>query len=180
MAVSNLHIHIDKEEPLSLFRQIYEKIRDDILSKNLVPGTRLPATRNLSKDLGVSRNVVIEAYDQLQAEGYIESKQGAYTQVAPDTYYRKYRGPRKTVTSSTEKWAGHEIYFKTGMPDLKDYRRVLWGKYLKQAAVEAREDELAYYAPEGLKAFRRVLADYLYRSRGIQVQPQNIVVTSGA
>ncbi len=95
MSSSYLHIQIDKTLKLPLFRQIYEKIRDDILFGHLLSGTRLPATRRLAKELGVSRNVVMDAYDQLQAEGYIESNTGSYTRVADDTHYKQYTGKSK-------------------------------------------------------------------------------------
>jgi len=71
-----LHIQIDKTTVVPLFRQIYEKIREDILRGRLGPGTRLPATRTLARELGISRNAVMAAYDQLHAEGYTQARAG--------------------------------------------------------------------------------------------------------
>ena len=70
-------IMFDGKSALPLYRQIYEAIRHAILSGNLRPTAPLPATRLLSKHLGVSRMTVINAYDQLFAEGYLEAKMGA-------------------------------------------------------------------------------------------------------
>ena len=73
---------LDEKSALPLYRQIYEAIRHAILSGNLHPTMTIPATRLLAKQLGVSRMTVINAYDQLFAEGYLEAKTGAGTFVA--------------------------------------------------------------------------------------------------
>ncbi len=180
MAGSFLHIQIDKNLKLSLSRQVYEKIRDDILMGSLQPETRLPATRRLAKELEISRNVVMGAYDQLHAEGYIESSSGSYTRVADDTHYRQYRKTPKEIKILDVEGSSCDIEFKTGVPDLALFPRTLWGKYLKNAVKFARKEELTYDQPNGHEGFRKVLADYLYKSRGIRVLPSQIVITSGA
>ena len=72
----------DKNSSAPLYRQIYEGVRLAILSGKLIPGTRLPASRVLAKQLSVSRLTVVNAFEQLLAEGYLESKTGAGTFVA--------------------------------------------------------------------------------------------------
>ena len=74
-------VPLDGEGPL--YRQIYRVLRGEILARRLRPGDRLPSTRWLSADLGVSRNVALLAYEQLLAEGYAESRVGSGTIVAP-------------------------------------------------------------------------------------------------
>lgn len=175
-------IHIRRNSTLPLFRQVYAKIRDDILTGRLRPGTRLPATRRLARELGLSRNVVLEAYDQLHAEGYIESRPGSYTRVAKETFYRHYKkeeAPASPVSTGVPEPAP-ELAFETGLPDLSRFPRTVWGKYLKSAAETIPAPDLAYSAPQGHRGLRRVLCDYLYRVKGISVNPKQIVITSGA
>ena len=80
-AVSLLAIPLDASSPAPLFRQLYDGLRGAILSGSLEPGERLPASRTLAGELGVSRNTVTSAYDQLLAEGYLEGVVGSGTYV---------------------------------------------------------------------------------------------------
>jgi GntR family transcriptional regulator / MocR family aminotransferase len=80
-----LLIHVRRAGPEPLHRQIEVSIREAIRSGRLRLGTSLPPTRTLANDLGVSRGVVVEAYQQLVAEGYLTSRSGGYTQVAAGT-----------------------------------------------------------------------------------------------
>ena len=180
MSFPYLHIQIQKQAKTPLFRQVYEKIRDDILTGSLSPGTLLPPTRRLAKELQISRNVVMAAYEQLHAEGYIEASAGSHTRVAHDTHYRQYKRNPRVDQKPDLKPARFDIAFQTGIPDLTLFPRALWGKYLKEAAMEAREDELAYDTPSGHQGLRQTLADYLYKSRGISIPADRIVITSGA
>ncbi len=175
-----IQIYIERTSKTPLFRQVYEKIRDEILTGNLKPGIKLPSTRRLAKDLDVSRNVVMEAYDQLHAEGYTDSSQGSYTRVAEDTHYLKYQHPDKEKKPSVKKTIPYEIGFQTGTPDLNLFPKILWGNYLKKAVMQAKNSELTYYQPEGHYDLRYVLSKYLYRVKGLSVVPEQIVITSGA
>ncbi len=180
MTQSYLHIEINRNIGIPLSRQVYEKIRDDILLNRLVPGSRLPASRMLAKELSISRNVVMDAYDQLHSEGYIESRSGSYTRVSDDTHYRGYKScpsPEKKINTPKTQV---DVAFQTGVPDLSRFPAAQWGRYLKNAVTGAEPNDLDYYKPEGHDGFRQVLADYLYRARGIGVDPDHIVVTSGA
>lgn len=180
MSLPNFYIHLDRSGTKTLSRQVYEKIRDDILLKKILPGTRLPATRLLAHELAISRNVVMDAYDQLQAEGYVQSRAGACTRVCEDTHYRAYSKPKTETPPPGDQKHPADISFKTGLPDLSCFPRDRWGKYLKVAVDRAKQSDLAYSDPAGHEGFRQVLAEYLYRSRGIQVLPDQIVITSGA
>ncbi|GAB6524650.1 hypothetical protein bcgnr5386_54310 [Bacillus cereus] len=81
-----LWIPIDRSLDISLIRQVYHQIRERILNGELQSGEKLPATRELSSELGVSRNVILEAYDQLFSEGFLVTRQGAGTFIAEGTY----------------------------------------------------------------------------------------------
>ncbi|MEQ8328501.1 MAG: winged helix-turn-helix domain-containing protein, partial [Parvibaculum sp.] len=94
-------IALDSGAELPLYRQLYDALREAILEGRLHPGARLPSSRTLAGDLGVGRNTVLAAYDQLTAEGYLEGQVGAGTLVAatlPDSLLQLDRqaSPRRT------------------------------------------------------------------------------------
>src|SRR5215510_8297648 len=74
---------LDETSAIPLYHQVYQRLRAAILLGQLAPGTRLPSTRQLAADLGVSRNTLMGAFDQLIAEGYVEGRVGAGTFVSP-------------------------------------------------------------------------------------------------
>ncbi len=178
---SYFNIYLDRNRGIPLFRQVYSKIRDEILTGHLDPGARLPATRRLAKELKISRNVVMEAYDQLHAEGYIVSRPGSYTCVANDTYYRKYK--KQEPLEPKINIGDHNsaiIKFQTGISDLSMFPRKLWYRYLKKAVMDAQTSAGDYYQSEGHLELRKVICDYLYRMKGFNVNPDKIVITAGA
>src|SRR5699024_9236781 len=102
-------IPIDRTKAVPLIRQIYDQIRIRILHGELAAGERLPSTRELSSSLGISRNVVIEAYDQLFVEGYVDGKKG------PDTYIAK-RAYLEAI-DQTEARSAFDIYQSENKPN---------------------------------------------------------------
>jgi len=180
METGFIHIDITRKTKKPLFRQVYEIIRDNILNGDLKAGTRLPSSRRLSAELDVSRNVILEAYDQLRAEGYTDSTQGSYTRVSPDTYYQKYQNPVSEWKPLQKKDPEGVIEFRTGVPDLSLFPKKIWGHFLKKAAIQAKDSELTYYEPEGNRELRNMLSGYLARVKGISVSPDHIIMTSGA
>ncbi len=98
-----LTLALDPGVPAPLFRQVYDGLRSAILAGRLGPGTRLPASRGLARELGVSRNTVLNAYEQLLAEGYLEGRLGSGTyvpQALPDDLLRAAPVPRDDRTAS--------------------------------------------------------------------------------
>ena len=85
-----LWIKIDRLSDISLTRQIYEDLRNKILNKELIGGEKLPSSRKLASELSVSRNTIIEVYEQLIAEGYLESIEGSGTYVSKGSSLEKY------------------------------------------------------------------------------------------
>lgn len=85
--VNMLWIPIDRSLDIPLFRQVYQQIREQILNGDLHSEEKLPSTRELSSELNVSRNVILEAYDQLLAEGFLVAKRGAGTFVAEGAFF---------------------------------------------------------------------------------------------
>ncbi|MFP3390394.1 PLP-dependent aminotransferase family protein [Brevibacillus sp. SIMBA_040] len=178
-----LWMSIDREKPMSLIRQLYTEIRTKILQGEITTGYKLPSTRSLATELQVSRNVVVEAYDQLLAEGYIESTQGSGYFVASGTYLEQHARNRKQAElqpQNTGEEAEPCIDFRSGVPALELFPRTAWGKMVQRVCQEAPASAFGYGRPEGQPELREVLSRYLYRMRGVQCEPWQIVMTSGA
>src|SRR3954463_15631373 len=88
-------LEVFRESDTPLFRQLYLQLRAAILSRRLRPGTKLPSTRELASQLGVSRSAVVAAYEQLLAEGYTSGRHGSGTYIAPDLPERIEGGPQR-------------------------------------------------------------------------------------
>ncbi|WP_410515189.1 PLP-dependent aminotransferase family protein [Paenibacillus sp. BR2-3] len=176
-------ILIDKLSDMPLIRQVYEHIRTQILRGELKTGDRLPSSRELAFDIKVSRNVVIEAYEQLIAEGYLESRQGSGTYVAEGTFLEELNYhlalPSLQAVESREN-PKDVIDFRSGIPDLDLFPRKIWGQLAYRMSLETSHTAFGYGNPEGRLELRLALTKYLLRTRGIRCTPEQIVVTSGA
>nr|WP_221243222.1 PLP-dependent aminotransferase family protein [Conexibacter arvalis] len=163
----------DGRGPLPLHVQLEEQLRDGIRGGQLAPGTRLPATRELARQLSVSRGVVVEAYAQLTAEGYLTTRRGAGTIVAavaarPEPPVPPSRVPRSAPED-----------FHPGMPDLAGFPRAAWIRSLRTVARDAPDAAYGYVDPVGAPELRATLARYLGRARGVGAPPERLVVTTG-
>lgn len=174
-----LWVPIDRNSQMPLIRQIYLELRQRILQGKLQAGQKLPATRALAAELGVSRNVVLEAYDQLTAEGYLEGRSGSGTYVSQGATWQV--ALPESITAVSEPIEPEPIIdFRSGIPALDRFPRQLWGHITKQVCVEAAAELFSYSTPEGRIELRSTLAQYLQRTRGVICQPDQIVITSGA
>ncbi|WP_239127418.1 MocR-like pyridoxine biosynthesis transcription factor PdxR [Asanoa siamensis] len=172
-AATDLMIPLDRAAPVALHRQIESAIRDRIRTGRLPLGASLPPTRTLAADLGVSRGIVVEAYQQLVAEGYLSSRPGGYTRVAA--------GPG--VAAAPVAPAGPprpvRIDFGYGRADVQHFPRAAWLRSLRRVLTTAPNDRLGYSPGRGLPELRLALADYLNRVRGTLATPDTTVVTNG-
>ncbi|VEG38160.1 GntR family transcriptional regulator [Mycolicibacterium flavescens] len=169
-----LLLELDRDANGPLHRQLADGLRTAIRTGRLTPGTRLPSSRLLATDLGVSRRLVVDAYSQLVAEGFLHSRHGSGTVVATvDTVDRPSRGEAGPT-------ARYDIDFLPGSPDLHSFPRDAWLRALKQGLAEIGADAFGYVAPQGLFTTRVAVADYLRRVRGVLAEPQHIVLCSGA
>jgi GntR family transcriptional regulator/MocR family aminotransferase len=178
-----LWLSIDRTSDIPLVRQIYLDLRQRVLQGELSAGTRLPSSRELAVHLGVSRNSVLDAYDQLSAEGYLESKAGSGTYVASGAYWElavAQPAIDQALVPSSMPIAPGWIDFRSGVPALDHLPRKLWGQLAKQVSVEAPATLFGYGAPEGCTELRTVLSNYLLRTRGVRSQAEQLVITSGA
>ena len=176
-------IEIDRESERTITRQIYGQIRRMILSGKLAAGEKLPSTRSVSSELSVSRNVVIEAYGQLVAEGYLETRTGSCTVVAqglhaPDIGVPTERGYKRHREAN--RTAPDVVDFRTGIPALEYFPRKAWGKLYGDVLRGSPVSDFAYGEAAGVWELREAIAQYLYRARGVSCSPERIVVTSGS
>ena len=175
-------ITIERESKLPLTRQIYDKIRKMILDGALVSGQRLPSTRTLSKELGVSRNTVLDVYNQMTAEGYLEAYHGSGTMVAEGL--RELKLPAREVYEKykTEKQKDNNniIDFRTGVPALNLFPQKDWARLYQNTCSSLPYTAYGYCGAFGVWELREAIAQYLFRSRGISCNPERIIITSGS
>ena len=174
---------IDRQSQLTLTQQIYRQIQQMILSGNLKAEDKLPSTRKLSSQLAVSRNIVIDAYSQLIAEGYLKTYKGSRTVVteglqASDIVLPAKQSPSlKSAAKSSQKV---RIDFRTGVPALEHFPRKAWGKLYQDVCNQLPAEALGYCKPSGIYELREAIAHYLYRTRGLTCDPTQIIITSGS
>jgi GntR family transcriptional regulator / MocR family aminotransferase len=170
-----LLVELDRAAPEPLHRQLANGLRDAIRAGRLAPATRLPSTRVLAADLGVSRRLVVDAYSQLTAEGFLFSRHGSGTRVATVDATGV---PEHEAREAPKQF---DIDFAPGLPDLGSFPRHAWLRSLRQGLAEIESDAFGYLAaPQGLQTTRVAVADYLRRTRGVLAEPQHIVLCSGA
>jgi GntR family transcriptional regulator/MocR family aminotransferase len=169
-----LLISLKKNGSGPLREQIENQLRSAIRSNRLRPGGRVPSTRDLAKQLGVSRPTVVEAYAQLAAEGYLNLRQGAQPRVSSACAPLKLR-PRSALPAMERP----RIDFRPGVPDLREFPRADWLRALRETLAEMTSSELHYGDPLGVPALRTTLAEYLARVRGVVAEPSNVVITTG-
>ena len=184
--VSELAIDLDRDGGGALHRQIETSIRQRVRSGDLPGGVALPPTRVLAAELGVTRGVVVEAYAQLVAEGYLTSRSGGYTQVAatlgaappaasPAAAPRLARPARPAPPGPSRP----VVDFGYGRGDLAAFPRAAWLRSVRRVLTEAPDERLGYLDGRGAVELRSALAAYLNRVRGTSADPEAIVITNG-
>jgi GntR family transcriptional regulator/MocR family aminotransferase len=158
----------------TLGAQIEDQLRRAIREGALRDGTEVPSTRDLARQLGVSRRVVVDAYAQLASEGYLNLRQGARPRVSENAAV-----VRAAAAESVPAPARLRFDFRPSRPDLSAFPRASWLRSLRTALATMTDAELGYGDPRGATVLRSALADYLGRVRGVVVEPERVVVTSG-
>jgi GntR family transcriptional regulator / MocR family aminotransferase len=170
-----LDLHLDVDGGRGRGRSLEDALRDAVRSGRLTPGTRLPGTRTLAADLGLSRGTVVQAFGQLVAEGWLVGVAGSGTVVgtvaaastAPETDSRPARtGP------------GAGIDLRPGRPDLSAFPRAAWAGAVRRALAGSAA-ALDYPDAAGLPQLRTAVAEHVARTRGVRADPDAVVVTSG-
>ena len=164
---------VDRGLAESLGTQLRRRLLEQIRTGALRPGVRLPSTRALAMQLGISRPLVVDTYAQLAAEGYLSLRRGTRPVVAGEV-----GAPRGGGEAPTE---ADPIRFdlRPAMPDVSMFPRALWLRSLRNVLASLPASELGYGDLRGSPVLRRALADYLGRVRGAIVDPACVFVTSG-
>jgi GntR family transcriptional regulator/MocR family aminotransferase len=168
-----LSLPIDRNGAEPLRSQIERALREAIRTGRLGAGERLPSSRALAANLGVSRGLVTECYAQLQAEGYLVTSPGSATRVAATACPSADRPVRATDSEPVR------IDFCPAVPDLSSFPREDWGRAVRRTCQQAPTEALGYPDPHGTPALREVLAAYLRRVRGAAADPSHTVVCAG-
>ena len=167
-----LALRLDRSADPSLSSQVAGQIREGVVAGTLPVGGRLPSSRALARDLGVSRAVTEQAFDQLAAEGWVEGRHGAGTFVAAGAVVRRRRRP--APPPATE----HALHrLDTGTPWIDPRHRAAWRRAWRD--VSAAPAPPSYDDPAGLRDLRVELAARLARTRGLRCDPDEILVTTG-
>jgi len=196
-----LAISLDYSSRLPLHRQLYDALRAAVLSGRLSPGFQLPSTRQLASDLQLSRNTVLNAYDQLLAEGYLEGHAGSGTFVAraiPDFVLRAQpaapvvasarpsaalssRG-RQFVANQVRRFrrTGAPVPFRMGIPALDEFPFAIWSRLFAQQWKHHPAGLLPYGDSAGYLPLRQSVATYLQVARAVHCRPEQVIITSGA
>ncbi len=170
-----LLIRLERDGGAPLGAQLERELREAIRSRRLSPGERLPSSRKLAGELGVSRGLVQECYAQLLAEGFLSARSGSGTHVAA--------GPGLPTEPPGQPPAARHarpaIDFRPGWPDVSTFPRQDWLRALREAAHSAPHDAFGYGDPRGTAQLRHVIAAYLRRVRGAAADPERIVICAG-
>jgi GntR family transcriptional regulator/MocR family aminotransferase len=197
-----LTLPLDPAAATPLFRQVYEGLRRGILDGTLAPGARLPATRGLAEELGVSRNTVLNAYEQLLAEGYLEGKAGSGTYV-PRTLPEDMLQVRQTnesqrpapakrralsrrgevlagVSAAVPRTWGVPRPFRPGVPALDAFPFETWMRLVARHQRRPPPELLGYGHPAGYLPLRKAIAAHLGPARAVHCDPEQVLVTTGS
>lgn len=196
----------DESSAAPLYRQIYAAIRRAILCGEFNRGMRLPATRLLAKHLGVARMTVVNAYEQLLAEGYLDGKTGAGTyvaatlpeemlQIANDSSLRRKALPaaRSHNLSRRGKWLaqttatalrvqadGNNYAFQNGVPALDEFPFGVWSRLASRRLRHPPRELLGYGDPAGYRPLRETIAAHLKSTRAVQCDSDQVIIVAGS
>ena len=168
-----LLVELDRAGSEPLHRQLEHSLRAAVRDGRLPPASPLPSSRALAGQLGVSRGIVVEAYEQLVAEGYLASRQGGATRVAR---------PAAAVVPTARRGAEPAVVvhdFRPGRPDLTEFPRSVWLRSLRRVLADAPSDRLSYLGGRGVPELGVALATYLNRVRGTAADPADVIVCTG-
>ncbi|NUT05926.1 MAG: PLP-dependent aminotransferase family protein [Hamadaea sp.] len=169
----DLLLQVDRNRPEPLRDQLERALRESIRTGRLATGERLPSSRALARDLGISRGLVTECYAQLQAEGYLVTRGGSATRVAAAAHPPAAASPTPAADQPLR------VDFRPGIPDLSSFPREQWSRALRRACRDAPNDLLACRDAYGDPTLRDVLAAYLRRVRGAATDPGHTVICAG-
>jgi GntR family transcriptional regulator/MocR family aminotransferase len=186
---------VDRSSRVSLQQQIYDGLRNAMLTGLLRAGQRVPSTRALAADLGVSRLPVLTAYDQLLHEGYLEGRTGSGTFVTvslPDDALHSVSAPSRSRSTSATRPAsirrapprardeGGMRPFRVTLPALDQFPHAIWSRIVARHAHALSPAHMAYGDPAGIGSFRSAVAEHLRTARAVRCEADQILIVSGS
>jgi len=186
--MTSLHITLDRKSRLSLGTQLINALKQHVMANHALSNLRLPSSRILARDLGVSRIVTLTAYEQLIAEGYLVSRMGSGTFINKDIMSpnlkqdftsKDFQGPGWIKSESLIKADPHyDIEFSLGRPSARQFDDAAWKRSWRQALSKPFYN--ATLPPEGIAPLREAIANMVARNRGIQCVADDIIITTGS
>lgn len=197
-------VAIDHSSRTPMHRQLYDWFRNAILEGRISSGQRVPSTRGLAAELRISRMPVVNAFDQLLAEGYFETVVGSGTRVArsiPDTSFsvlsqKKQKNTRAAVGASHQRslsrrgavlaespgpeWLNKQGPFRVSLPALDQFPIGIWSKLVIRHARTPSKRMMAYGSAMGYLPLREAIAEYVGASRGVRCNASQVIVTTGS
>jgi GntR family transcriptional regulator/MocR family aminotransferase len=193
-------IAVDRNAAKALHRQIYEAYRTAIVDRTLRAGQRVPSTRTLAAELGISRIPVLNAYAQLVAEGYFESRVGFGTVICgslPDQFPARKSGavvsnrdspglrPVAARASLLDRftrpvWLSGRGAFAVGQTAFDPFLKQVWSALMVRRGRNLETDTSQYGDPMGSKALREAIASYLRTARAVRCEADQIMIVSGS
>jgi GntR family transcriptional regulator/MocR family aminotransferase len=195
-----LPLAVDAKSEAALHRQVYRELARLILAGRLAPGSRLPSSRELARELGVARNTILSALDQLASEGYIEGRRGSGTYVAADLPDKaplaaedpapRHSAPRPAPAPALASRAEPLIQAQhapprrsgllaPGLADVGEFPFEVWARLLARSWRRPARALATGGSPGGLPALRQAIADYLRLLRGVRCEAEQVIIVSG-
>ena len=186
------------ESDVPLFRQLYTSLRQAILAGAFRAGEKIPSSRELAEQLGISRTVVLLAYDQLLAEGYLVGRQGSGTYVSSAVSAGRSAGSKESAklrlshfgSAAAEAWSRVNYPrrpvqklpydFASGISDIEIFPFEMWRRILLRCARRAPLSELDYGPAGGTAALREAICVHLRRSRAVACDASQVIVVNGS
>lgn len=173
---------IDRGSPTPVFAQIYQALQRHIVSGDLFDGEKLPASRNFAAELGVSRSTVITAYDQLVAEGYAEGRHGSGLYVCPmgEVDQVLAHKPERRESNPEVPAVEEPKLLRPGAPDMRLFPYRQWARAVARVARSEPRSLVTISDIFGDRRLRRAIANHVREWRGIDAQPEQILITAGS
>jgi GntR family transcriptional regulator/MocR family aminotransferase len=171
-----------------LYRQIYDGYRTAILKGGLRAGQRIPSTRALARELGISRLPVLTAFEQLLHEGYLEGRAGSGTFVASSIHDTRGTGARKRDSAAPSATRPREVRsqkaelgaFRVSLPALDHFPKKIWARLVTRHARAMSIEQMTYGDPSGYLPLRHAVADYLRTARAVACDASQVLIVSGS
>ncbi len=176
-----IRIRLEKKSGKTLYEQLYEYIREEIRTGNLLPEERLPSARFLSDSLQVSRTTVDMAYGQLVAEGYLtaRSRSGYFVNATEGLYDTGITAAEKIRSLGKEPDNAFLYDFSPTAIDMTHFPYATWKKITRSILVDAKSQMFALGEPQGDEELRRTICRYLHGSRGVNCEPEQLIIGAG-